>query len=257
MAGPIGLRQRLAGRRALVNGYCMMPGAFSGEVYARQGFDVVTLDLQHGLIEYADAVRMLQALTACDVVPMVRVPWLDPAIIMKVLDAGALGVTCPMIGTAEQADRLVRYVRYPPRGERSLGPIRAGLIHGPGYAAAAAESVSAMAMIETAEGVENVEAIAAVPGLTGIYIGPGDLSLSLGRPARLDAFDPVVDRAVERILAACRARGLIAGIFAPTPARADELVRRGFTFVTLNTDVKALETQARQWVDEYRTLESR
>lgn len=251
-----GLRQRLAHKRALLSGYCMIPSAFAAEVYARQGFDVVCIDLQHGLIDYAAAVPMLQALTACDAMAMVRVPWLEPGLIGKVLDAGALGVVCPMIGTAEQAERLVRYASYPPRGERSLGPIRAAVVHGPGYARQANAAIATLAMIETAEGVENVEAIAAVPGLTGLYVGPGDLSLSLGHAPRIDGFDPAVDRAVERILAACRRHGLIAGTFAPAPQRAHELVRRGFDLVTLNTDVKALELQAKAWIDGYRALDA-
>lgn len=251
-----GLRQRLAHKRVLLSGYCMIPSAFAAEVYARQGFDVVCIDLQHGLVDYASAVPMLQALTGCDAMPMVRVPWLDPGLIMKVLDAGALGVICPMIGTAQQAEQLVRFASYPPRGERSMGPIRAAVVHGPGYARVANASVGTLAMIETAEGVENVEAIAAVPGLTGIYVGPGDLSLALGHPPRLDGFEPPVDRAVDRILAACRRHGLIAGTFAPVPQRARELARRGFNFITLNTDVKALELQVKGWIDAYRALES-
>jgi 4-hydroxy-2-oxoheptanedioate aldolase len=110
-------------------------------------------------------------------------------------------------------------------------------------------------MIETAEGVDNIDAIAAVPGLTGIYIGPGDLSLALGHPPRLDGFEPAVDRAVERILAACRRHGLIVGTFAPTPERAHELAQRGFSFVTLNTDAKALELQVKRWADAFHALE--
>jgi len=254
MAELRGLRQRLAEKPVLISGYCMIPSAFAAEIYARQGFDVVCIDLQHGLIDYGTALPMLQALSACDALPMVRVPWLEPGLIMKVLDAGALGVVCPMIGTAQQAEQLVRYASYPPRGERSMGPIRAAAVYGAGYARAANATVATLAMIETAEGMENVEAIAAVPGLTGLYVGPGDLALALGHEPRLDGFAPAVDRAVERILAACRRHGLIAGTFAPTPQRAHELARRGFSFVTLNTDVKALELQVKGWIDGYRAL---
>ena len=121
---PVGLKSLLRAKTGLLNGYCMLPCAVSVEIYARQGFDLVTIDLQHGLIGYDTALPLIQALTACDVVPMVRIPWLEPGIIMKLLDAGALGVTCPMINTAEQAEALVAYASYPPRGVRSLGPIR-------------------------------------------------------------------------------------------------------------------------------------
>jgi 4-hydroxy-2-oxoheptanedioate aldolase len=252
----VGLRARLAKGRGLLNGYCMLPCAFAAEVYARQGFDLVTVDLQHGLSDYSSMLSMLQAITACDVVPMVRVPWLEPGIIMKALDAGALGITCPMIGTAEDAERLVRYASYPPRGERSLGPIRASAIYGPSYAKDANGIVATIAMIETASGVANVDAIARVEGLTGIYVGPGDLAASLGRPAFPDRFDEVVDGAVEKILTACRTHGLVSGTFAATPERARDLVARGFDFVTLNTDVSALQSQAAAWVSAYRSMTS-
>ncbi|MCO5089636.1 aldolase/citrate lyase family protein [Bosea sp. (in: a-proteobacteria)] len=240
--------------KTVLNGYCMIADPFVAEAFARQGFDAVTIDLQHGLADYASALRMLQAMTSCDVVPLVRVPGLDPGLMMKLLDAGALGITCPMISSAAAAEQFVRSTSYPPLGERSLGPIRAGLIYGRDYAGQANAAIARLAMIETAAGLENVEAIAAVPGLTGLYIGPGDLSLALGRPSRYDGFDPIVEKAVERILAACRANNIIAGTFAPTAERANELRRLGFRFITLNTDIAALQQQAKVWVDGYRKL---
>ncbi len=238
----------------LLNGYCMLPSAAAVEFYARQGFDLVTVDMQHGLHDYSTTVAALQGLTAIDVVPMVRVPWLEPSVIMKVLDAGAMGVTCPMINSADDAHRLVSYAHYPPLGERSLGPIRAAAIHGADYVRATAGRVATLAMIETAQGLAEVDAIAAVPGLTGLYIGPGDLALALGRPSHLDRFDDVVGAAIDTIKRACRREGKLVGTFAPTPERAHALAQDGFDIVTLNTDVAALQTQAAAWVSKYRTL---
>src|SRR5581483_7940985 len=154
-----GLQERLAAKRYLLNGYCAMPGAFSAELYAGQGWDAVTLDLQHGVIGYESAVAMLQAITASAVLPLVRLPWLDPGLIMKMLDSGALGITCPMINDAAAAERLVRYCKYPPRGERSMGPIRAAAIYGADYAERANRTTSVFAMIETEEAVGNIDAI--------------------------------------------------------------------------------------------------
>ena len=249
-----GLTERLAKKGHVLNGYCAIPCAFSAELYARQGYDAVTLDLQHGLIGFDTAVPMLQALSSTDVLPLVRLPWLDPGLIMKVLDSGALGVTCPMINSAADAERLVRYSTYPPRGERSFGPIRAASVYGADYVSGSNRTVSVLAMIETAEAVENVDKIAAVDGLTGIYIGPGDLAISMGKPVQLGDFHPEVDAAIETVLRTCISRRLVAGIFAPTPEHAWRLVQRGFNFITLSSDARALLEQTQRWVSGFRRL---
>ena len=101
---------------------------------AHQGWDSLTIDLQHGVVDYQTAVGMLQAISTTAVVPMVRVPWLDPGIVMKMLDAGSYGVICPMINNRDEAETFVRACRYPPRGSRSMGPIRATLYAGDDYA---------------------------------------------------------------------------------------------------------------------------
>ena len=114
---------------------------------------------------------MLQAMKASDATLMARVPWRDPSYIMKALDAGAMGIICPMINNRSEAEEFVSYMRYPPHGQRSFGPTRAAVAI-PGYSVAANEEVLALAMIETADGVENLDEIAATPGLDGIYVGP-------------------------------------------------------------------------------------
>jgi 4-hydroxy-2-oxoheptanedioate aldolase len=248
------LKQRLTERGYVLNGYLTIPNAFSAELYARQGWDAVTIDLQHGLVGYESAVHILQALTAIDVSPLVRVPWLEPGLIMKLLDAGAVGITCPMINTADEAERLVRYCKYPPQGERSAGPLRAALVNGSDYIARANDLVNVFAMIETAEAVANVAEITAVDGLDGIYLGPQDLSMSIGKGPRGETLDPAVDAMIERVLQACIAKGLVAGIIAPTPQYAVQMLQRGFRFITLPGDARALMMQAKSWVDGVRGL---
>lgn len=254
MAQIAGLRQQVREKGYVLNGYCQMPGTFSAELYARQGWDAVTLDLQHGLIGYDTALPMVQAMAPTGVLLLARVPWLDPAIIMKLLDAGVLGVTCPMVNTAADAERLVQYCKYPPRGERSYGPIRAGLLYGSDYAARANEAVSVLAMVETAEAVENLDKILAVADLDGVYIGATDLALSMGRPMGQKELDPAVESAVEHVLQQCRKRGVIAGMIARDPDQAGRLVQRGFQFITLSSDMQALAGQARQWVQGCRAI---
>src|SRR5579859_104459 len=123
--------------KATINGWCSIGNPFTAEIMAAQGYDSVTIDVQHGALDYSSALPMLQAMRASGVVPMVRVPWLEPGIIMKLLDAGAYGVICPMVNTARQAAELVSYLRYPPLGQRSFGPTRANFSAGANYAAEA------------------------------------------------------------------------------------------------------------------------
>ena len=124
---------------------------------------------------------MLQAMRASGVVPMARVPWLEPGIIMKALDAGAFGIICPMENNAQQAAEFVSYMRYPPLGQRSFGPTRVSFAAGACYGAHANNEMLAFAMIETAEGMANLSSIAATPGLDGLYVGPADLMLGLAQ----------------------------------------------------------------------------
>jgi 4-hydroxy-2-oxoheptanedioate aldolase len=154
-------------------------GSIAKEPYVRS---VKVVDMQHGVIGYDVALTILQSLTAIDVVPLVRLPWLEPGIIMKLLDSGALGITCPMINTAKEAERLVRYCKYPPRGKRSAGPLRAAMIYGSDYIRKANDLVNVFAVIETAEAIVNVEEITAVDGIDGIYLGPRSLHVA-GRGA--------------------------------------------------------------------------
>jgi 4-hydroxy-2-oxoheptanedioate aldolase len=221
-----------------VNAWLGIPSTVTAEIVSRQGFDAITVDLQHGITDYSSAVPMLQAIGACDATPMARVPWLEPGIIMKMLDAGALGIICPMVNTPADAQRLVRYCRYAPDGDRSFGPVRAGLVHGPAYVEQANDSIVTLAMVETGQALAQVADIARTPGLTGVYIGPADLGLSLGYEARLDQTEPVVVDAIKRILEAAREAGIKAGIHCLAPAYAREMLALGFDLVTMGTDIR-------------------
>lgn len=170
--------------RPAMNGWLSIGNAFTAEIMAAQGYDSLTIDAQHGALDYAAALPMLQAMRASGVVPMVRVPWCEPGIIMKMLDAGAYGIICPMINTAEQAADFVSYMRYPPKGQRSFGPTRANFSAGANYAAEANGEILAFAMIETREAMDNLDAIAATPGLDGLYRTGGSDLQPRRRPPR-------------------------------------------------------------------------
>jgi 4-hydroxy-2-oxoheptanedioate aldolase len=233
---------------AVVNGWLSVPSAFSAEVMAHQGFDSLTVDMQHGVVDYQVAVTMLQAIATTPVIPLARVPWNDPAPVMKILDAGAYGIICPMISTAEQAEALVAACRYPPRGYRSWGPVRASLYAGSDYGAHANDEILVMPMIETAEALKNLDDILSVPGIDAVYVGPSDLSLAFGCEPRLDQTDPPVVEAQQRILDACRRHGVVAGIHNATAAYALKMVAAGYQFVTLASDSRFLAAKAAEEV---------
>ena len=227
-----------AAGKAAINGWLAVPSPITAEITANADFDSVTVDLQHGLIDYQAALTMLQAMAASGATPLARAPWLEPGLIMKLLDAGALGIVCPMINTPEDAENLVRYTRYAPRGVRSFGPTRSGVVYGARYWTKANENVVTLAMVETAEALRNLEAIVATPDLSGVYIGPSDLSLSLGHTPKLDHDEPEVLAAIHRIREAAHRAGIKAGIHCLSPSYARSMIDAGFDLVTVGSDIR-------------------
>ncbi len=242
------LRRIWDGGGAVVNGWLAIPSGFAAETMAHQGWDSLTVDMQHGVIDYAAAVDMFTAISTTDTAPLVRVPWLEPGILMKVLDAGAYGVICPMVNNAEECERFVAWTSYPPRGTRSNGPVRALLYAGPDYQSQANETIVRFAMIETAEALDNLDEIMSVPGLDAIYIGPSDLSLALGCRPLFDELDPPAAEAVELILAKAKEHGLRAGAHNMTPEYALKRIEMGFDLVTIGSDARLLAARASEVV---------
>lgn len=240
------LRSLWANDQAAVNGWLAVANSFSAEVMAHQGWDTLTIDMQHGVIDYAAMVGMLQAISTTATVPIVRVPWLEPGIIMKTLDAGAYGVICPMVNTREDAQKLVAYTHYAPMGTRSFGPVRAALYGGPDYAQQANTTIVAFAMIETAQALDNLDQILSVEGLDAIYIGPSDLSLALGCAPVFDDVDDKVTQAMDHILARARAHGVQAGVHNGRADVARARVAKGFRFVTVSSDARLLAAGSQQ-----------
>ncbi len=251
------IRKLWAEGKPVINGWLSIACPFTAEIMAEQGYDSLTIDLQHGLVGYEVATTMLQAMRASTAMPLVRVPWLDPAHVMKALDAGAYGVICPMVNTAADAARLVSYVRYPPAGVRSFGPTRANFSAGADYGQHSDGEVLCLAMIETAEAMANLESIVATPGLDGVYIGPADLTMGLtGRkyPTGFDREEPEMLEAIQRILAVAHAAGIKAALHNGTPAYAAKAVGWGFDMVTISNDVRLLAGAAQATVKNAREL---
>ena len=228
----------------VVNGWLHVPSSFSAEVLARAGYDSLTIDMQHGPVGYGSLVPMLQAISTTDTVPVVRVPWHDPGLIMQVLDAGCYAVICPMVNTREQAEAFVGACRYPPVGYRSYGPYRAVLYGGEDYTQYADETVVTIAMIETREALQNLDGILGVTGLDAVFVGPSDLGQSLGYGPGMDREEPEVVEAIDGVLAAARDLGLAAGIFAGSTGYARRMVEKGFRFVNVSTDAQLMAAAA-------------
>jgi len=242
------VREIWARGEAVVNGWLSIPSGFSAEVMAHQGFDSLTVDMQHGVVDYQIAVSMLQGISTTGVIPFARVPWNDPARLMKILDAGAYGVICPMVNTREQAEALVQACKYPPRGFRSWGPVRASLYMGMDYGDRANDDVIVMPMIETAEALKNLDDILSVPGVDAVYVGPSDLSLALGCKPRLDQTDAPVVEAQQMIVQACKKHGVVAGIHNATAAYSVKMIAEGYQFVTLASDSRHMAMKAAEEV---------
>ncbi len=219
-----------------LGGWLSLANNHTAEMLAHAGFDWLCIDMQHGLIDYDDLLGMLPAISTSNVTPLVRVAGNLPFQIMKVLDAGAMGVIVPLVNTRAEAEMAVGACLYPPLGYRSFGPIRAALYGGQGYAAQANEEIACIAMIETREAVENVESIVTTPHLGGVYIGPNDLALSLGMPARGDTDEPLHLSTVETILKTCKRHKLPVGIHTSSLEWSRRRLEAGFDFVTIGSD---------------------
>ena len=251
------LKQKWAAGAPVLNGWLSIGNAFTAEIMAAQGFDSVTVDIQHGALDYHDMLGMFQAMRASGVVTMARVPWLEPGIIMKAMDAGAFGIICPMVNTRADAERLVSYMRYPPKGTRSFGPTRVNFAAGTDYATHANDTVLCLAMVETAEALENLEEIVTTPGLDGIYVGPADLSIGVSNGRLGGGFDREEEEMIahlKTIAAAAAKAGIKAGIHCGSPDYAARAIGWGYHLTTLSSDVQYLARGAKAALDRVHTL---
>ncbi|HEY3888571.1 MAG TPA: aldolase/citrate lyase family protein [Caulobacteraceae bacterium] len=219
-----------------IGAWLSLANTHTAELLAHAGFDWLCIDLQHGLLDYADLLHMLPAISTTDTVPIVRVAGNEASQIMKVLDAGAMGIIVPLVNNRAEAAAAVAACMYPPRGARSFGPARAALYGGRNYAAEANDQIACIVMIETGEGIDNLEEIVSTPGLGGVYIGPADLAFALGLPPSGDTDDPLHLETVGRILAACKRQGVPVGIHTGGLAYTRMRLEAGFDFVTLGSD---------------------
>jgi len=212
-----------------------IPSPITAELAGRTGFDYVCIDMQHGMSDYPLVLNMLQAIELGESCPIARVPWSEPGIVGRVLDAGAKGLIVPMINTREDAEAAVSYCRFPPSGARSFGFCPAAWRNAD-YFNRANELIFLAPMIETAEAVKNIDDILSVPGVDVAYVGPSDLSVSLGLPPAPHNEVPAFNEAIAAIVAACKRHGVT-----PAVQTNVEFVQRrfeeGFRMLTVFVDV--------------------
>ena len=244
--------------KAVVNGWLQIPNSFSTEVMAHQGWDSLTIDMQHGAIDYPNALQMLQAISTTDTVPMARVNWNEPGQIMKILDAGVYGVICPMVSNRQEAEKFVKACLYPPKGYRSYGPIRSLLYGGSDYGKYANDEILKFAMIETKEALDKLDEIMSTPGLDGIYIGPADLSLAIGAEPGFDKGenDPTYPT-IMKILEHAKKNKKIPGIHNATPEYAEKMIKKGFQLVTVGSDQRFMSSGAKSVLQKLKGIKNK
>ncbi len=231
------LKEIWASGRPVLNGWLGIASTHAAEVMSHIGFDSLTADLQHGALDCMSAFPMITAINTTPVVPPARPVALDPPQIMKLLDAGCYGIICPMIDTPEQARQLVEACRYPPDGQRSYGPTRCAMAQGPGYATDDVNrEIVVFGQVETPTSLSNLDAILATPGLDGVYVGPSDLTLSMGLGVDGDSSHPKFIEALNHVVARCRATGRHVGMHCANGPQARRMVEIGFDFVTVGSD---------------------
>ena len=228
-----------------LGGWLSIGNTFSAEVMAAQDLDWLCIDMQHGVIGYDAAVPMLQTISATDVTPIVRVPWCEPAMIMKMLDAGAYGIIVPLVNDRAQAEAAAAACRYPPRGIRSHGPTRAAYYAGFDYLAHANDEVLCIPQIETVEAMENLDDILSVPGIDAAYIGPMDLTISMGITPEQDGEAEEYVQARKRIVESCRKHGVVPGVHS-NPVVAARRIEEGFRLIRITGDHSAMAHAVRE-----------
>jgi 4-hydroxy-2-oxoheptanedioate aldolase len=245
--GSFSLRERLKSPEPFLFTWVSMTGTVLVSQLARLPFDGVTLDLQHGMTGFSEAVGMVAAINAAGKPAIIRTLWNDPGLVGQALDIGAAAVIAPMVNSVAEARALVHAAKYPPVGGRSwggYGGVQAAGVTPPEYLAQANGLTMVFAMIETQAALDKVEEIAAVPGLDGLFVGPSDLSIALSRGAAIGKTAPHTIEAMKRISAAAKANKLVAGAFAGGPDVVKTYHGLGFNFMAAVVDVDLLKSGA-------------
>jgi 4-hydroxy-2-oxoheptanedioate aldolase len=219
------------------------------EQLAREGYDTAVMEMQHGAVDVAGALRGVAAVAGAGKPAIVRIPIGDYPTASRVIDVGASAVIAPMINSASQAREFASFMKFPPIGQRSWGPRAVLPLTGydpEAYLRHANDFTLAIAMVETREAMGSLDAILATPGIDGVFVGPSDLSIALSEGSTVDPQSASVDAALTQIVARAKAHGKFAAAFCHSGERANELARRGFALCSVASDQLLLRLAARQ-----------
>lgn len=247
------VKRSLREGRPTAGSWLHLCSAISAEIVSRAGFDWLLIDMEHGHGDYQTLLAQLQAIEGSPSIPIVRVQWNDPAVIKRVLDLGAYGVMVPWVGGRAEAEAAVRAVRYPPQGIRGIaGSHRAGGYgrHAAEYWKRANDEILVVIQIETPTAVAEIEDIVRVPGVDVVFVGPADLSASLGHLGNPE--HPDVQAAMARVESAAKAAGVALGNITRSWEQARELYARGYQFLTLCSDTALVVQGAQQVATRFR-----
>jgi len=231
------IRQRVRAGELLAGTFCNLGSSLTVEMAGRAGFDWVLVDLEHGAGDQAALLHQIHAAGCTPAVVVVRVAWNDPVRFKRVLDLGPAGVMVPYVETQEEARRAAAAMRYPPAGNRGVAKMNRANAFGRDfteYFRTANEGLLTVVQIETVAALEHAEEIAAVEGVDVLFVGPLDLSISLGIPG--ETAHPRFRAALEKVARAARGAGKASGILAASKAEIGPLVELGYTFVALGSD---------------------
>ncbi|GHC23216.1 2,4-dihydroxyhept-2-ene-1,7-dioic acid aldolase [Kushneria pakistanensis] len=246
-------KQALARQQAQIGLWLGLADGYCAELAANAGFDWLLIDGEHAPNDLRTILQQLQAVTPYDAQPVVRPPVGEAALIKQYLDIGVQTLLVPMVDTAEQARELVRATRYPPEGIRGVGSALARASRWnsiPGYLDQADGEVCLLVQIETQKGLENLDEIAAVEGVDGVFIGPADLSASLGH--RGDPGHDDVQNAIEDGIARIQKAGKAAGILSANKTLARRYLELGATFVAVGVDTSVLMNALKTLAGEFK-----
>jgi 4-hydroxy-2-oxoheptanedioate aldolase len=249
----VDLRARLAKPKPFYFSWMTLPGAIVAGQVARLPYEAVCIDMQHGLSGFTDVASMSPAITAAGKPVVLRILWNDPGLVGQALDAGASAVIAPMVNTPVQAQALVKAAKYAPAGMRSWGgyaAIQAAGLVPADYLKEANRRTMIFAMIETEEALVNLDEIARTPGLDGLFVGPNDLSISLGFGLGKVLKVPKLEAAIKSIAAAAKRNRLVPGAFGGSPEACAFFAGHGFKFIAAATDVGLMAAGAKAMQDQ-------
>ncbi|MDQ4060319.1 MAG: aldolase/citrate lyase family protein [Pseudomonadota bacterium] len=249
------LADRLRAGETLFSAWAGLPLPMIGELLARDGWDVVSFDMQHGLVGRAEAAAGIAAVALAGKPAAVRIPLAGFGEASWALDMGAEAVICPMVNSGSDARAFAAAMKFPPLGGRSWGPTRALTLTGvepQAYLAAANAGTLAFAMVETERALAAIDEILDTPGIDGVFVGPSDVSVTVSRGAHIDPARPEVDQAIRHVAEKAQAHGRLGAIYATTPERARFFASLGYRFIAVGSDVGMLRAGSTAILDRLR-----